>query len=221
MMMQEKKQIIAKAESYVREKLGDEHTGHDYWHCARVRDMALRIAEKEGADTFIVELAALLHDVRDPKLYGNDDLAAKDAFEKIVRDLDLDETTREHVSHIAENLSFSKSLGKNKAAKTKEFMVVQDADRLDAIGAIGIARAFAYGGSRKRSMHDPSLPPQKLETSEQYKNSNGTSLNHFYEKLLLLKDMMNTETARKIALGRHDFMQNFLEEFHLEWEGKR
>ena len=215
-------EIIDKTKEYVKNKLEGEGSGHDWWHILRVYNNALDIAEKEGnCDIFIIELAALLHDIADWKFNdGNLDKGSEIAG-LFLADLNVDEKIIEHVSDIIKNISFKGANVKN-TITTKEGMIVQDADRLDAIGAIGIARTFAYGGSRGRKIYDPEIKPKiKMNKDEYQKNKNSTSINHFYEKLLLLKDMMNTTEGKKLAEHRQVVMQEFLNEFMQEWEGEK
>jgi len=215
----DKNQIIIQTAKYIKLRLNGEGSGHDWWHVYRVWKNAVHIAESEEADLFIVELAALLHDIADWKFNdGNDDIGPQMAKEWL-ESLNVEENVVVHVCNIIQDISF-KGAGVATNMKTKEGMIVQDADRLDAMGAIGISRAFAYGGSKGREMYNPELKPENHNSFEQYKNSKGSSINHFYEKLLLLKELMNTETARKIAEKRHVFMEEYLSEFFLEWEGK-
>jgi len=215
----DKNQIINQTAEYIKLRLSGEGSGHDWWHVYRVWKNAVHIAESEEADLFIVELAALLHDIADWKFNdGNDDIGPQMAKEWL-ESLNVEENVVVHVCNIIQDISF-KGAGVATNMKTKEGMIVQDADRLDAMGAIGISRAFAYGGSKGREMYNPELKPENHNSFEQYKNSKGSSINHFYEKLLLLKELMNTETARKIAEKRHVFMEEYLSEFFLEWEGK-
>jgi len=215
----DKNQIINQTAEYIKLRLSGEGSGHDWWHVYRVWKNAVHIAESEQADLFIVELAALLHDIADWKFNdGNDDIGPQMAKEWLER-LNVEETVVVHVCSIIHDISF-KGAGVATNMKTIEGMIVQDADRLDAMGAIGISRAFAYGGSKGREMYNPELKPENHNSFEQYKNSKGNSINHFYEKLLLLKELMNTKTARKIAEKRHVFMEEYLSEFFLEWEGK-
>jgi len=215
----DKNQIINQTAEYIKLRLSGEGSGHDWWHVYRVWKNAVHIAESEEADLFIVELAALLHDIADWKFNdGNDDIGPQMAKEWL-ESLNVEENVVVHVCNIIQDISF-KGAGVATNMKTKEGMIVQDADRLDAMGAIGIGRAFAYGGSKGREMYNPELKPENHNSFEQYKNSKGSSINHFYEKLLLLKELMNTETARKIAEKRHVFMEEYLSEFFLEWEGK-
>ncbi len=179
--------------------------------------MATHLAEQEGADRFVVELAALLHDVADWKFSGDAMAGAREA-RAWLESLGVERAAIDHVCDIITNLSF-KGAGVPDRMPTKEGMVVQDADRLDALGAIGIARAFAYGGHAHREVYNPSVPPAHHQSFEDYRNNRGTTINHFYEKLLLLKDRMNTPTARTIAEERHAFMEEFLQRFFREWDG--
>lgn len=213
-----KTRIIQQTADYIRERLSGEGSGHDWWHVYRVWKNAIHIADSEHADLFVVELAALLHDIADWKFHdGNDDIGPRLAREWLKK-LMTDEIVILHVCQIIKDISF-KGSGVSAPMKTIEGMVVQDADRLDAIGAIGIARTFAYGGSKGREMYNPEINPENHETFEQYKKSQGPTINHFYEKLLLLKDLMNTAAAKQIAEHRHRIMEEFLIEFFKEWEG--
>jgi uncharacterized protein len=215
----DKDQIIIQTTEYIKTKLMGEGSGHDWWHVYRVWKNAIHIGKQESVDLFVVELAALLHDVADWKFHdGNEEIGpqvAKDWLES----LGVDEKVISHVCQIIKDISF-KGAGVVTAMKTTEGMVVQDADRLDALGAIGIARTFAYGGSKNREMYNPEINPEMHASFEQYKNSQGTSINHFYEKLLLLKELMNTATAKQIAEKRHAVMEDYLQQFFQEWEGK-
>jgi len=214
-----KEQIIIQTAEFIKEKLSGEGSSHDWWHVYRVWKTAMHIAKQEKVDLFVVELAALLHDIADWKFNdGNDDIGPNLAREWMFK-LSVDEYVISHVCQIIKDASF-KGSGVTANMKTAEGMVVQDADRLDAMGAIGIGRTFAYGGSVGREMYNPDIKPEIHDSFDQYKNSQGPTLNHFYEKLLLLKDLMNTATARKIAEKRHKVMEKFLNEFYLEWEGK-
>jgi len=213
-------QIIDQTAEHIRRKLSGEGSGHDWWHVYRVWKNALSIGRLEHADMFVVELAALLHDIADWKFHdGNEDIGPQMAREWLEK-LSVDEHIITHVCQIIKDVSF-KGAGVQTPMKTLEGKVVQDADRLDAIGAIGIARAFAYGGSKGREMYDPSIKPEMHGSFEQYKNSKGHTINHFYEKLLLLKNLMNTNTAKEIAQKRHRLMVEFLIEFFNEWEGMK
>lgn len=212
-------QIIAQTAEHIRLKLEGEGSGHDWWHVYRVWKNAIHIGKQEEADLFVIELAALLHDIADWKFHdGNEDIGPQLAREWL-ETLSVEESIIAHVCRIIRAISF-KGAGVKNTMDSPEGLIVQDADRLDAMGAIGIARTFAYGGSKHREMYNPTVNPQLHASFEQYKNSEGTTINHFYEKLLLLKDLMNTPTARKIAEGRHKYMQEFLQQFFLEWEGK-
>ena len=215
----ENKKIVDQTAEYIKSRLIGEGSGHDWWHVYRVWKNAVHIAEYEQAYLFIVELAALLHDIADWKFNnGNDDIGPQLAKEWLDK-LGVDESTVTHVCRIIKDISF-KGAGVATGMNSIEGKIVQDADRLDAMGAIGIGRAFAYGGSKGREMYNPDLKPEQHDSFEQYKNSRGSSINHFYEKLLLLKELMNTDTARKIAEKRHTFMEEYLQEFFQEWEGK-
>ncbi len=210
--------IIRQTENYAKEKLSGEGSGHDWWHVYRVWKTALHIAEHEKADLFVVQLAALLHDIADWKFNSGDDSVGPKLAKEWLEKLNVDSKIISHVCDIIQNMSF-KGAGVKSLMKTKEGMIVQDADRLDAIGAIGIGRAFAYGGHAGREMYNPNEKPVMHQTFEQYKSAKGTTVNHFYEKLFLLKDLMNTKTAKRMAEGRHVFMEQFLDEFYKEWEG--
>ncbi len=216
-MDENQKKIIKKTLEFVK-KNSETESSHDFWHVYRVWKMSERILEKESCDEFVVELAALLHDIGDWKF--ND---GKEKGDEIAREwLEKNNVNKEAIDKVCEiivNVSFKGAKVKSKMT-TKEAMIVQDADRLDAIGAIGIARAFAYGGYKKRPMYDPNIKPKLHNSFEEYKKSNSPTINHFYEKLLLLKNLMNTETARKIAQERHQFMEEFLNRFFKEWEGR-
>jgi uncharacterized protein len=214
----EKKDVLARTEAFVRERLGGEGTGHDWWHVERVRRTALRLAREEGADAYLVELAALLHDVADHKFHGGDEAAGPRAAREWLGSLGVAEETTSHVATIIAELSF-KGAGVPTPMSTREGAVVQDADRLDALGAVGVARAFAYGGSRGRALYEPDVPPEMHASFERYKSSGGHTLNHFHEKLFLLRDRMNTASARRIADGRHRFMESFVARFLREWDG--
>ena len=214
-----KEEVIKRTADYVKTKLDGEGSGHDWWHIYRVWKTAVNIGEKESADLFVIQLAALLHDIADWKFHEGDDSVGPKLAREWLEKLDVDENIIFNVCKIIKELSF-KGAGVKSKIKTKEGMVVQDADRLDAIGAIGIARAFAYGGHKGREIYNPDIKPEKHETFEQYKNNKGPTINHFYEKLLLLKDLMNTPSAREIAEERHRFMEEYLDKFFKEWEVK-
>ena len=212
--------IIQKTAEYIQQKFSDDSSGHDWWHIYRVWKNTITICEHdaERADSFIVQLAALLHDLDDWKFNDSGDetpLRAKawlDSFS-------LEPSITDAVCRIIMHISY-KGAGVENKMDSLEGFIVQDADRLDAIGAIGIARAFAYGGYKNRPLYDPNSPPQMHASFEEYKNSKSDTINHFYEKLLLLKDRMNTNTAKRIAEQRHEVMVQFLSQFMNEWEGK-
>lgn len=211
--------IIQKTKTFVEKTLSGAEGGHDWFHTLRVYNNALLIAKNESVNIFIVALGALLHDIADSKFHnGNETIGPKVAREFLFK-LNVDSAVIEHVVNIIENISFK---GGNEAQKftSAELDVVQDADRLDAIGAIGIARTFNYGGFKNRQLYNPSIPPNLNMTKAEYKNSTAPTINHFYEKLLLLKDRMNTQTGKKLAIERHQFMELFLKQFYNEWNGK-
>lgn len=216
MKVSNEKEILAKTEAFVREKLKGEGSGHDWWHIHRVRNTALAIAREEKADLFIVELAALLHDIADHKFHDGDDTIGPKVAREWLDSLSADEDTIDHISTIIKEVSF-KGAGVATPMSTVEGDAVQDADRLDAIGAIGIARAFAYGGHKNRLLYDPDDDPKMHHSFEEYKSDKGATINHFYEKLLLLKERMNTEAGRNLAEQRHHFMEDFLKQFMDEW----
>ncbi|MBU3114399.1 HD domain-containing protein [Clostridium lacusfryxellense] len=212
-----KKLIINKTKEFVKSKLGGEGTGHDWWHILRVYKTSVYIGEKENADMFVVELAALLHDIADWKFNdGNSDIGPKLSSDWL-KSMGVDEPIINKITNIIRTISF-KGGTTNANQETIEGKVVQDADRLDAIGAIGIARAFAYGGYKERELYNPNIKPQKYEDFQQYKNSVDTTVNHFYEKLLLLKDLMNTKSGKSMAKERHRFMEDYLDTFYREWD---
>lgn len=208
--------IINQTVAYVKRVLNHDKTGHDWWHIHRVWQTALYIANEEQADLFIVQLAALLHDIADWKFHNGDDKASAKIAQKWLENIGLEESIISHVYDIINEVTF-KGAGVKNQIKTLEGKIVQDADRLDALGAIGIARAFTYGGYKGLPMHNPTLEPKLHSSFEEYKKHKGSTVNHFYEKLLLLKDLMNTNTGRKLAETRHQFMENFLNQFFLDW----
>lgn len=212
--------VIAQTEKYVQTLLMGEGTGHDWWHIHRVRNLALLIARNEKADSFIVELAALLHDIADWKFHNGDQELGPTTARSWLLSLNVDITTINHVCTIIKDISF-KGARVATPMKSIEGEIVQDADRLDALGAIGIARCFAYGGSRHQVIYDPRTKPMMHASFEEYKEKSNITINHFYEKLLLLKDRMNTDTAKKIAHERHKFMELFLNEFFTEWNSEQ
>jgi uncharacterized protein len=204
--------------TFVKQQLEGAEGGHDWFHIERVYNNALNIANGEACDLLIVQLGALLHDVADSKFHDGDETVGPRIAREFLESHGVEESTIAHVISIIDNISF-KGGNFEKRFSSIELDIVQDADRLDAIGAIGIARTFNYGGFKNRPMHDPDIEPQLNMTKDQYKASAAPTINHFYEKLLLLKDRMNTATGRKIAEGRHKYMEGFLAQFYAEWEG--
>lgn len=211
--------VIEQTAAHVRSQLEGEGTGHDWWHIERVLKNAIHIGREEGADLFIVQLAALLHDIADHKFHGGDDSVGPKVARQWLESINVDPNIVEHVGLIVRDISF-KGADVIAAMHSLEGKVVQDADRLDAIGAIGIARAFAYGGFKQRELYNPAIKPERHDSFETYKNSQAPTINHFYEKLLLLKDRMNTATGQAMAAERHRFMEMYLEKFFKEWEGE-
>ena len=211
--------ILQTTERFIRDKLAGDSSGHDWWHIDRVRRNALHIARDEGADLFVVELAALLHDVADWKFHGGDDTAGPRAAHDWLMRNEVPAATIDQVCEIIATISF-KGAGVPTEMATMEGKCVQDGDRLDAIGAVGIARAFAFGGHFGRAMYDPEVPPEPHQTFAAYKSKSGPTINHFHEKLLLLKDRMQTNTGRRLAAERHQFMEQFLRQFFAEWNGE-
>jgi uncharacterized protein len=211
-------EIIQQTADYVRREFQNDSSGHDWWHIHRVWKNALAICQHEQADVFTVELAALLHDLDDWKLNPSADGTPIRAAAWL-RQMDVDSTVSAHICEIIAHLSY-KGAGVENKINTIEGKIAQDADRLDAIGAVGIARAFAYGGHAGRPLYDPEEPPQMHQSFEQYKNSRSATINHFYEKLFLLKERMNTPTAKRIAEQRHTYMEEFVSRFLSEWDGK-
>ncbi len=213
-------EIVNKTILFVKAKLDNAEGGHDWFHIERVFKNALLIADGEGCNLMIVKLGALLHDIADSKFHDGDETVGPKIAREFLETQNLDEVSLNHVIQIMENISFK---GGNvlKEFSSKELDIVQDADRLDAIGAIGIARAFNYGGFKNRPLYNPKIAPNLHMSKEEYKNSEAPTLNHFYEKLLLLKDKMNTETAKKIAKDRHHYMEGFLSQFYAEWDGEK
>lgn len=207
--------IIKNAQIFAKEKLKGLESGHGWWHAWRVRNMSLEIAQKEGGDQFIIEMAALLHDVDDWKFVSSQQANAREWLREQIED----SAATSHILEIIASLSY-KGSGVATPMNTLEGAIVQDADRLDAMGAMGIARAFSYGGHANREIYEPDLEPKEHKSFEEYRNDKSHTINHFYEKLLLLKDRMNTQTAKDLAIGRHDFMENYLKQFFQEWEGK-
>lgn len=214
-----KPDIIARTAEFVQEKLKNAEAGHDWWHIQRVWNNTRLILETEDADALVCELTALLHDIADSKFYDGDEQIGPRIAGEFLQGTGLDKDRIEHVQRIIFNMSYKASLGQVDF-HSKELEIVQDADRLDAIGAIGIARAFHYGGFKNREIYNPAIPPQQQLKKEAYKNTTAPTINHFYEKLLLLRAQMNTDTAKKIAETRHHFMESFLQQFYNEWDGK-
>ncbi len=213
-------QIISNTIAFVKDTLQNAEGGHDWFHIERVYNNSLLIAKTENVNELIIALGALLHDIADSKFHNGDDTIGPKTAREFLFKQNVDSTIIEHVIKIIENISF-KGGNENQKFKSLELDVVQDADRLDAIGAIGIARCFNYGGFKNRKIFDPSILPNIKMTKEEYKTSSSPTINHFYEKLLLLKDRMNTKTGKRIALARHQFMEQYLEQFYSEWDGKR
>lgn len=212
------RQIIENTRSFVQKKLTNAEPGHDFWHILRVLKLSEKIAKKEGGDLFVIRLGALLHDIADAKFYNGDESIGPQMAREFLHLQKVPKDIIQHITQIIENISFKNSFDKQKKINSLELQIIQDADRLDAIGAIGIARTFVYGGYKNNPIYLPNVPPNLDLTKEVYKKGNTSTINHFYEKLLKLKDMMNTSTGLKIAEERHRFMELFLEEFYKEWE---
>ena len=210
--------LIEQTIIFVKQTLAGAEGGHDWWHIYRVWQLSKQIAKTEKVSMLVVELGALLHDIADSKFNNGDEEIGSQKAREFLDSMNVESAVTEHVVQIILNVSFK---GGNESRKfsSAELNVVQDADRLDAMGAIGIARTFNYGGFKNRELYNPEIPPSLTMTKEEYKNSSAPTLNHFYEKLLLLKDRMNTATARQMAEHRHVFMEQFLEEFYGEWNG--
>jgi len=205
---------------FVKQKLENAEAGHDWYHIERVYKNALLIAEGEACNLMIVKLGALLHDIADSKFNNGDETVGPKVAREFLESQKVSEGTIQHIVNIIVNISF-KGGNFEKKFTSKELEIVQDADRLDAIGAIGIARTFNYGGFKNRQLYNPTIAPKLNMTKEEYKKSEAPTLNHFYEKLLLLKDKMNTETGKRIAHERHKFMELFLSQFYAEWDGEK
>lgn len=214
-----KNKIIENTREFVKKSLENAEGGHDWFHIERVCRNADLIAKNENADKFIVGLGALLHDIADYKFHNGDEQVGPRIAREFLVSQNLPEETITHVINIIDNISF-KGGNNMPGFQSPEFDIVQDADRLDALGAIGIARTFNYGGFKGRPLYDPAIAPNLNMSKEEYKNSTAPTLNHFYEKLLLLKDRMNTVTGKRIAEGRHTFMQQYLDQFYAEWNGE-
>jgi len=222
-----KREIIANTEAFVKTTLKDAEGGHDWFHILRVWNNAKQLAKHEKVDLFVTELGALLHDIADSKFYNGDETIGPKIAREFLESQQVESAIITHVEQIISNISFKSCLPttKNQGIKPRftspELDVIQDADRLDAIGAIGIARCFNYGGYKNRPLYNPEIKPILNQSKEAYKNSTAPTINHFYEKLLLLKDKMNTKTGKQIAYERHYFMEQFLAQFYDEWDGKK
>jgi uncharacterized protein len=212
--------IIDKTIAFVKQQLENAESGHDWFHIERVYKNALLIAQKETCDITIVKLGALLHDIADSKFNDGDESVGPKVARNFLESQKVDQNSIQHVINIIENISF-KGGNFEKKFNSIELEIIQDADRLDAIGAIGIARTFNYGGFKNRQIYNPEILPNLKMTKEEYKNSEAPTINHFYEKLLLLKDKMNTLTGKKIAQERHHFIEVFLDQFYAEWNGEK
>ncbi len=212
--------LIEKTEQFVKDRLSGEGTGHDWWHIVRIVNIAKLIHATEGGDWLTIHLTLLLHDVGDRKVINqdNDDYSIAENF---LVELNVDPPQIEKIMTIIKTMSYSKSFDETEKNDSIEFKTVQDADRLDAIGAIGVARAFAFGGNRSRPLYDPDHETQAFESSDDYKKAEGSTIHHFYEKLFLLKENLNTKTAKKIANERDEFMHQFVDQFLEEWNGQR
>lgn len=221
MTLNEKQEnVISNTIKFVKTTLLNAEGGHDWWHIYRVWKLSIQIAQEENVDLFIVQLGALLHDIADSKFNDGDEDVGPEIAKKFLVSQHVDKNILERIDLVIRYISFKNSFGKAPEISS-ELAVIQDADRLDAIGAIGIARTFNYGGHKNFSIYDPSQKPRQYDSKEAYKKSDSPTINHFYEKLFLLKDMMNTKTGKKLAVGRHQFMELYLEQFYEEWEGKR
>lgn len=214
-----KENIIKSAREFVNAELGGDSSGHDWWHVHRVTELAKKIAGIENANIFICELAALLHDIADEKL-NQDEATGVNKVKTWMVNNRVDEESATHILEIITTMSFKGGTQK-KEMSTLEGKIVQDADRLDAMGAMGISRTFCYSGFKGRLIHHPDMKPRENLTLEEYRSGNDTSIMHFYEKLLKLKDTINTKTAKELAEGRHQFIETFLEQFYEEWDGNR
>lgn len=206
--------------AFVKTQLSGAEGGHDWFHIERVWKNALLIADGEDCDLLVVQLAALLHDIADSKFHDGDETVGPKVAREFLVSQNVDEATIAHVVNIIENISF-KGGNFQRNFHSRELDIVQDADRLDAIGAVGIARCFNYGGFKNRALYNPEIPPVMNMSKEEYKKSDSPTINHFYEKLLLLKDRMNTETGKRIAAQRHAYMEDFLAQFYAEWNGEK
>jgi len=217
-MNKDEKKIVINTIQFVKETLKNAEGGHDWFHIERVYNNALYISKNENTNLFIVSLGALLHDIADAKFYDGDESVGPKMARSFLKEQGVDESIVVKIEYIINNISFKNTFSEKKIEKSKELEVIQDADRLDAIGAIGIARAFNYGGFKNRVLFDPEIPAQLNLTKEEYKKSKAPTINHFYEKLFLLKDMMNTKTGKEMAQERDLYMHNFIKQFHKEWK---
>jgi len=215
-----KQLIISNTETFVKTTLKNAEGGHDWFHILRVWNNAKLISKNENVDAFIVELGALLHDIADSKFYNGDETVGPKMAREFLESQLVEETVIIHIEQLINNISY-KGGNFKQTFNSPELDVVQDADRLDAIGAVGIARCFNYGGFKNRQLYNPEVPPNLTMTKEEYKKSEAPTINHFYEKLLLLKDRMNTVSGKKIAEERHQYMETFLQQFYNEWEGEK
>lgn len=213
-------QLITDTIAFVKQELKNAEGGHDWFHIERVYKNSLLIAKTEACDALVVQLGALLHDIADSKFHNGDETVGPRVAREYLESKTVAQDVIDHVVLIIENISY-KGGNFEKKFSSKELDIVQDADRLDAIGAIGIARTFNYGGFKNRTLYDPQIGPKTGMSKEEYKNNDSPTINHFYEKLLLLKDKMNTETGKQIAQQRHKYMEGFLSQFYAEWEGEK
>jgi len=215
-----RKTILKKTKKFVKQRFKGAEGGHDWFHTKRVLANSVHIAKKENANLFVVQLAALLHDIADAKFHDGDETVGPKVASEFLIEHNVDHLSREHIVKIIESVSFKNSFSNtDNPFNSIELQIVQDADRLDAIGAIGIARAFNYGGFKNRELYNPKITPNRSMSKEEYKKSDSPTINHFYEKLLLLKEKMNTSTGKKLAEKRHAFMLSYLDQFYQEWEG--
>jgi uncharacterized protein len=217
-LTEKQEKVIETTKLYVQNELADAESGHDWWHVYRVWKIAVHIAKQEFASQYIVQLGALLHDIADPKFHDGDEEIGPAIAEEFLVKQEIEQAVIDEVIHIIKHISFKNSF-ELQGKSSLEFKVVQDADRIDAMGAIGIARAFNYGGFKNRMIYDPEQKPNIYHSKEAYKKSDSNTINHFYEKLFLLKDMMNTQFGKQIAHERHEFMETYLNRFFHEWDG--
>ena len=215
-----KTQILEQTISFVKETLKDAEGGHDWFHIERVYNNAKLIAKEESADVFVVSLGALLHDIADSKFHDGDETVGPRVARAFLEKQEVPQEVILHIENIINHISYKSNLSREQTFSSPELDVIQDADRLDAIGAIGIARCFNYGGFKNRALYDPNIAPNLNMSKEAYKSSSAPTINHFYEKLLLLKDKMNTKTGKRIAHERHAYMERFLAQFYKEWNGE-